>query len=306
MSAFTLKSGKSEQSTRRARRRRWSRGLFATVLAVSAIVGVDGRAAVSAGAAGSFQLLGEGLDSCVAPPAAQMANFWNRSPYNYWGVYIGGDQRACAQPNLTASWIKTVTSGSANGIPMAWKLLPLWVGPQDPCEAGFGSYLSLDPSTATSQGRSEAVAAYKVWTGTLGQSSDTPIVYDMEVSSGTITPGCRAAIKSFINGWDYQLHRVPAQKAGVYTSTCAGDIDAFSSIANVPDFIDAANYSSGRSTGNLPCVSSTHWTHQQRHKQYAGSHDETWHGTKINVDSRCANSWVYATHTAHDTSKGCG
>lgn len=291
--------------TRPAERRRRPRSALAVAAAAAAILAMQFTTAGPASARGSYQLLGEGLDSCAAPSTTQMANFWHNTPYWYWGIYIGGNERACSQANLTASWISTVTSGSVNGISMSWKLLPIWVGPQDPCEPGFGSYISLNTTTAFNQGKSEAISAYDVWVTNLGQNSDTPINYDMEFSGGTITSGCLAAIRSFIEGWVVQLHVAPAQKAGVYTSTCGGDISTFATIANPPDFIDGASYDGNRSTSALPCVSSSYWVHQQRHKQYAGGHNETWNGSNINVDSRCANSWVYGASGAQDTAEGC-
>ncbi len=274
--------------------------------ALLVIGSIFGLAPVAANAAGSYQLLGQGLDSCTAPSTAQMANFWVGTPYYSWGIYIGGNQRACAQPNLTSSWIGTVTNGSANGISMAWKLLPIWVGPQNPCQPGFGSYISLNTATAYSQGQNEAASAYNAWVGGLGQSTDTPIEYDMEATGGTNTSGCLAAVQSFINGWVVMLHGQPAQKAGVYTSTCGGNIAQFATIAHPPDFIDGAAYGSGTSTSSMPCVPTSYWASQQRHKQYAGPHNETWNGTTINVDSRCSNSWTYATYQSQNTSQGCG
>lgn len=251
-----------------------------------------------------YQLLGEGLDSCTAPSLSQMASFWNGSPFYYWGIYIGGNQRTCAQANLTRSWISTVTNGSYNGVSMAWKLLPIWVGPQDPCQPGFGSYISYNTSTATNQGANEASAAYAEWTQTLGQASSTPIDYDMEYTSGTITSSCLKAMQAFMNGWDAQLHLSPPQKAGIYTSSQFGDLDSFAHITTVPDFIDGANYNTGKSTSNLPGVSSSHWVHQQRHKQYAGPHYVSGYPS-VQVDSRCANSWVYATYSVQNTTEGC-
>jgi hypothetical protein len=253
----------------------------------------------------AVQLLGEGVDSCVAPTAAQMANFWNGSPYYYWGIYIGGDERSCAQPNLTTSWIATVTNGTANGISMAWKLMPLWVGPQDPCESGFGNTISTNTTTAFSQGQTQAGDAYDEWVNTLHQSASTPMVYDMEVSTGTITSTCLAAMKSFISGWVSDLHYPPASKAGLYTSTCGGDLNDFASIANPPDFIDGADYGTSKSTSSLDCITSSNWSHQQRHKQYASPHKVTYNGTTIQVDSRCANSWVYGTYGVQNTAQGC-
>jgi hypothetical protein len=52
-------------------------------------------------------------------------------------------------------------------------------------------------------------------------------------------------------------------------------------------------------------VPSSDWVNQQRHKQYQGGHNETWNGSTINVDSDCANSWVYSTGTVQDSTQGC-
>lgn len=266
--------------------------LFAATTVVVTQVAVSSPAA----AAGAYKLQGKGLDSCAAPSTSQMAAFWSGTPYYYWGIYIGGNQRSCSQPNLTSSWINTVMNGTVNGITMGWSLLPLWVGPQDPCQPGFGSYISLNTSTAYNQGINEAAAAYVRWNVDLGQSSDTPIDYDMEYKGYTITSSCLAAMKSFIDGWVHQMHIAPAQKAGLYTSSC-GRLADFAFIPNVPDFIDGANYSGDTHTSNLACVPSDYWVYQQRHKQYRGPHNESWNGVTINVDSRCANSWTYANYS---------
>ena len=47
---------------------------------------------------------------------------WGASPYRAVGIYFGGDNRACAQPNLTAGW---VTEQRAAG----WHLMPIYLGP---------------------------------------------------------------------------------------------------------------------------------------------------------------------------------
>jgi len=267
---------------------RWWRVLAAALLLTSTAAAARVAGAAPAQALGTYTLTGKGLDSCTAPSLNQMSNFWRNTPYWYWGIYIGGNQRSCSQPNLTASWISSVTS-------QGWRLLPLWVGPQDPCEHGFGSYISTNTTTAYSQGKNEAAAAYNAWTGTLGQSVDTPIDYDLEYNGHTITSTCLAAMQSFISGWVFQLHIAPAQVAGVYTSSSGGDLNAFASIANVPDFIDGADYNGNPSTADLAGIPSGNWVNHQRHKQYAGGHNETWNGSTINVDSRCANAAVYAT-----------
>ena len=245
---------------------------------------LTGGAIATAGPAAatpSLQLLiGKGLDSCAAPSLSQMTAFWNNTPYVGWGVYIGGMDRACSQPNLTSSWVASVTN-------QGWHLLPLWVGPQNPCLSGF-DHFSTDTATAYSQGKSEAVKAYNALIG-LGISSNAPVIYDME-AGGSSTSTCINATKSFIHGWVDQLHVAPAQSAGVYTSTCNGFMDQFATISPPPDFIDGADWDGNPSTSVLACVSTSHWTNHQRHKQYQGGHNETWNGVTLNVDSTCSNA----------------
>ena len=230
-------------------------------------------------APGSEQLVGKGLDSCTAPSESQMSAFWNNTPYAAWGIYIGGEDRACSQPNLTSAWVSEVTT-------QGWHLLPLWVGPQNPCVPGF-DHFSTNTSTAYSQGKSQALAAYNAVVG-LGMSGNSPVIYDLE-TGGSSTTTCINATKSFVQGWVDQMHVAPAQPAGVYTSTCGGFMDQFATIARPPDFIDGASWDGNPSIGDLPCVSSSHWVDHQRHKQYQGGHNETWNGVTLNVDSTCSN-----------------
>jgi hypothetical protein len=44
---------------------------------------------------------GLGFDTCMAPARSQMAA-WSHSPYRAIGIYLGGINMACAQPNLTS------------------------------------------------------------------------------------------------------------------------------------------------------------------------------------------------------------
>src|ERR1044071_99276 len=48
------------------------------------------------------QYVGLGFDACTAPSRRSMLA-WAGSPYRAIGVYIGGLNRGCSQPNLTAS-----------------------------------------------------------------------------------------------------------------------------------------------------------------------------------------------------------
>jgi hypothetical protein len=266
--------------------------LAVALLGLSVLAGTGPATPALAGTPQFEQLVGKGLDSCTAPSLSQMTAFWTNTPYTAWGIYIGGEDRACSQPNLTKSWVSSVTA-------QGWHLLPLWVGPQNPCVAGF-DHFSTNTSTAYSQGQSEAVKAYDALTA-LGMASNSPVIYDMEGGSGSTTT-CINATKSFVQGWVDQLHVAPAQSAGVYTSTCAGFMDQFATIARPPDFIDGADWDGNPSTSTLACVSSSHWVYHQRHKQYQGGHNETWNGVTLNVDSTCSNGPTVALASFNGTS----
>src|ERR1700674_1149677 len=87
----------------------------------------------------------KGVDTCAAPTTAQMQTLWNNSPYFTWYIYVGGNQRSCAQPNLTAAWISAIAA-------QGWGLVPIWLGPQAPCDT-YLHKISYDPTTAFNQGK---------------------------------------------------------------------------------------------------------------------------------------------------------
>ncbi|MCL2317110.1 MAG: DUF1906 domain-containing protein [Actinomycetia bacterium] len=275
------------------------RGLWAVVLtALATVAGVFAPSAPPAQALGVYVLQAQGLDSCAAPTTSEMQKFWTGgSSWWYWGIYIGGSARSCSQPNLTASWVTTVTSGG-----MAWRLLPIWVGPQDPCQK-YGASISTNTTTAYAQGQSEAAAAYRAALG-LGLPSNTVLVYDLEARY-TQTATCAAAAKSFISGWVAYLHVSPRQTAGVYTSACLGNIAQYAGIANVPDFIWAGDWSNVKSTSTLSCVGNSLWVHSQRHKQYRGNYNLSWNGIAKYVDLDCANAPVDGSSLVNLSGSGC-
>ena len=47
---------------------------------------------------------GLGFDVCSTPSTSAMSA-WSSSPFRAVGIYIGGANAACAQPNLSASWV---------------------------------------------------------------------------------------------------------------------------------------------------------------------------------------------------------
>ena len=66
-----------------------------------------------------------GFDACAAPSASTMSA-WRPRRTRRSGSTSAAPTAACAQPNLTKSWVSTVTG-------QGWKLLPIWVGPQASC-----------------------------------------------------------------------------------------------------------------------------------------------------------------------------
>ncbi len=270
------------------------RAAVALVLGAGCLVGLAGRAPVAQAAPQAERTIGKGLDSCSAPSVSQMKAFFSNTPYLVWGIYLGGIDRACSQPNLTASWVSSVTA-------QGWALLPLWVGPQNPCLAGF-DHFSTNTTTAYSQGQTEARNAYTALIA-LGISANAPLIYDME-AAGSSTSTCIAATKSFVQGWVDQLAVAPAQPSGIYSSTCAGFLNTFATLSHPPNFIDGASYDGVISTSSMPCVSTSNWIYHQRHKQYAGGHNETWNGVTLNVDSTCSNGPAVAL-AAYNGNNGC-
>ncbi len=81
---------------------------------------------------GNFR--GYGFDQCLAPTQKAMDTWLKHSPFLAVGIYISGASRACRdQPNLTPTWITTQLQ---NG----WRLLPITLGPQAPCNPRFPRY----------------------------------------------------------------------------------------------------------------------------------------------------------------------
>jgi hypothetical protein len=45
------------------------------------------------------------FDTCTAPSLAALAAWKGTSPYSAVNIYFGGNNRGCAQPNLTKAWV---------------------------------------------------------------------------------------------------------------------------------------------------------------------------------------------------------
>lgn len=216
-----------------------------------------------------------------------MQNFWTGSPYWWYNVYIGGENYSCRPATVTASWLNTVNA-------QGWRFIFNWAGLLPPCTPP-GKYFtfSSDPATAYNQGKSAAASAYQalINLGITNQAQGTAIVYDLD----SAPPQCQTATNSFIQGWLDTLNTSPAQVPGVYGSVCGSNLAALANLSTPPTFIWGALYDGNPSTKGLydnthNCgVPSSEWTNHQRFKQYQGTHNETWNGTTLSIDSDCAD-----------------
>ena len=237
-----------------------------------------------AGAAATLYT-GLAFDSCTAPPLAAI-RAWGRSPYHAIGVSIGGINRACSQPRLTASWITSVSERN-------WRLLPLYVGLQPPCLTGNGPTLEvkpnpqkIKPSTAASQGMAAADSA-AAKAGALGMRNGSAI-YEYLGDYSTADAACRNSVLSFVSAWTKELHRL-GFLAGVYVSLSSGAQDlsrAYTSKSFArPDALWVAHWDRKPSLTGWTGVSDSMWAVHQRAKQYRGPHNVTYSGTTIQIDS---------------------
>lgn len=226
-----------------------------------------------------------GFDACAAPSTSTMIKWRVSSVFTRVGVYIGGANKGCAQPNLTRSWVSTVNGAG-------WGLLPLWVGPQAPCtNLGNATKLSSNPSLANAQGQTEANAAANA-ADALGFGWLTPIYYDMEAYPRGST--CSSAIQNFTNGWIAGLN-VRGYLAGMYTSLCSGILDQAAGVSAGFAPLNAIWIAAWNNTANVfgfkaPCaLSDLLWFNHQRVHQYTGGHNETHGGVTINIDSNAVD-----------------
>ncbi|GAA0520153.1 hypothetical protein Ade02nite_96830 [Paractinoplanes deccanensis] len=229
---------------------------------------------------GTFK--GYAFDACTAPTSAAMKAWRASSPYKAIGIYIGGVNRGCAQPQLTAAWVR-------EQVQAGWKLLPLYVGPQASCTTvGSGRNLIVN-SQAGAQGRAAAADAIAK-ASALGLARDSMVIYDMEAYR-TNDAGCRAGVLAFMHGWTSRLHE-GGYFSGFYSSVSSGvahQVAAYASAGYArPDFVDFARWDQAVTLTD-PVIPASAWPGHRRMKQYRGGHKETWGGVTINVDSNIAD-----------------
>jgi hypothetical protein len=235
--------------------------------------------------AGGSVFTGLGFDACTAPSSRSMAAWRASSPYEAIGVYIGGLNRGCSQPNLTASWVSAQTAAG-------WHLIPTYVGLQSPTSS-CSSCAKLSASQATAQGAAEASDAV-AQAASLGIGPGSPIYNDME--SYTQTTSASAATLAYLEAWTEKLHSL-GYVSGVYSSSASGIEDIAGQIGsgyNLPDQLWFANWN-GQANAADPYVPASAWAQHQRIHQYRGGHDESYGGVTINIDNNYVDGATVGT-----------
>ena len=262
---------------------RWVTGTIAAAaagsLAALAVAGIGmanpATAARYPGGASATAFTGAAFDTCTAPPLATMTA-WTASPYHAAGVYIGGIDRTCAQPELTAPWVSAV---SVQG----WRLIPIYKGLQAPC--GMSAH-KINPATAGSQGTAAADDAIAS-ASSLGMISGSAIYNDME-NYPAGQAACRTAVLKFLSGWTGELHR-RGYVAGVYAQLYSGAADLAGVYGSAsyarPDALWIARYDGSPAVTGWAGIPDGYWSDIQRAKQYRAGHDETYGGVTLNVDN---------------------
>jgi hypothetical protein len=219
---------------------------------------------------------GLGFDACTAP-SEQAMKAWKASPYRAVGIYIGGVNRGCRQPNLTASWVRNQQAAG-------WHLMPLYVGPQAPCTQ-LKMRAVIDPARAAAQGRAAADDA-AAQARALGLARESVLIYDME-SYPAADAGCRSAVLKFMGAYTVRLHEL-SYLSGYYSSMGSGiahQVSVYQEGAYPrPDYVDFARWD-GVATVQDKGLTAGEWLPKRRMKQFRGGHLETHGGVTINIDS---------------------
>ncbi|MFG1602461.1 glycoside hydrolase domain-containing protein [Actinoplanes sp. NPDC049265] len=212
---------------------------------------------------------GKGFDPCTAPSAATMDKWKADSPYSAIGVYIGGVNRGCAQPNLTAGW---VSQRAATG----WKFLLLYVGLQASRNSCSNCDLITSPTAEGTAAADDAVAQATA----LGFGPGSLLTYDME----SWTAGQNNLALPFLDAWTRRLH-ARGYSSGVYSSAATGItqlVDNFDRYV-MPDVVDFANWNNNATVTDSH-VPANRWADHQRIHQYAGDVSETHGGVTLQID----------------------
>ncbi|MDI9836186.1 glycoside hydrolase domain-containing protein [Streptomyces sp. KAU_LT] len=217
---------------------------------------------------------GRAFDTCTAPSLSAM-KAWHTGFYGAAAVYVGGRNRGCAQPNLTASWVKSVNS-------LGWKLIPIYVGAQPPCQTG-SSPEKLTAATASSLGARDAADAVAK-ASALGMKAGSPIYLDMEPYTVT-DKACNNAVLTYVRSFTKTL-RAKTYRGGYYgfTSSSAKAVATAAERTDLPGNLWYALWDKkNTTTADWPWGASQYTDHSRGH-QYLVNSKETHGGVTLTVD----------------------
>ncbi|MCX5196720.1 DUF1906 domain-containing protein [Streptomyces sp. NBC_00249] len=225
-----------------------------------------------------YAFAGQGFDACTAPPQRSMDAWRGTSPFGAVGIYIGGRARACAQPQLTAGWVRRQAEAG-------WHLMPIWVGPQPWHDAATG--LSTDPSKANDQGRAAAEGAVDA-ARALGLAEGTLLYNDLENYSDRAT--WDAPVVAYLTAWTVRLHEL-GYRSAAYVAASSG-VKALGAHHHqaphaMPDVLWVAQWNGAASVTDkdlgLPAGTAM-WSGPRRAHQFRGDHDASYGGVTLNID----------------------
>lgn len=217
---------------------------------------------------------GRAFDTCTAPSASAM-KAWHTGFYGAAAVYVGGRNRGCNQPNLTASWVKSVSG-------QGWKLIPLYVGAQPPCQSGANPE-KLTASTAASLGTKDAADAVAK-AAALGMKAGSAIYLDMEAYDSTNT-SCNDAVLTYVRAFGKGL-RAKTYRFGYYgfSSSSAKAIATAKDRTDLPGNLWYALWDKKNTTTTDWPWGATLFTGHSRGHQYMVNSKETHGGVTLTVD----------------------
>lgn len=265
--------------------------ISAAVLAVAAFTAPAWAVSATAGAAttgpatpvsypawaSATMFTGQAFDTCTAPPLTTM-QAWLASPFRAVGIYVGGQNRTCSQPELTSDWVRQVAG-------LGWRFIPIYKGLQAPC-GGKPTDAKIDPSRAAAQG-SQAADDASAQVKALGMFKGGAIYYDME-QYATGDTACRGTVLTFLSAWTKELHHL-GYVSGVYENLNLGarDLAAVynSSSYARPDALWIARYDLDPALTGWAGIPDNLWAVHQRAKQYHADFTATYGGVTLTIDA---------------------
>ncbi|WP_233289084.1 glycoside hydrolase domain-containing protein, partial [Kitasatospora sp. MBT63] len=224
---------------------------------------------------------GLAFDTCTAPPLSTMNAWRGTSPYGAAAVYIGGRNRGCAQPQLTPAWVSAVSTSG-------WRLIPLYVGAQPPCQTGSSPEKITAESAGTLGAADGADAAAKA--SALGMRPGSTLYLDVEAYDATDT-ACAAAVLTYTRAFDRAL-TTRSYRPGFYGFAGSSAAGVAAAVAqggpDLPESLWYAKYDGAAdTTGSFPYAAGLFTGHHRAH-QYQVNQRETYGGATLTVDR---NAW---------------